>query len=256
MKFKDLHITLNNQGQIQTVDSDLEEFMDRDRIYNKRTFVYGIIVMLLASITMLKLPHQGKTISEFIIPVIRLNHSALHLSGLIPLALVILSSFLFVKSGRLKNQFLVGLFLLFLALPLIGKGLDLLKIPVYMMSDGVKGVELNEADLNIHGDNGVINIDFEAEVMSYIDDDSHISVYVELPDVIQKFIEEDVILVYEGGILDKGRSYSIKYSGILDISDGYDDEDLFDTDYYWEDYKVIFKDNEQSFTMKVNDGLF
>lgn len=230
--------------------------MDRDRIYNKRTFVYGIIVMLLASVTMLKLPHQGKTISEFIIPVIRLNDGALHLSGLIPLALVILSSFLFVKSGRLKNQFLVGLFLLFLALPLIGKGLDLLKIPVYMMSDGVKGVELYESDLNIHGENGVINIVFEAEVMSYIDDDSQILVYVELPDVIHEFIEEDVILVYEGDELTKGHRFIIKYSGILDIADGYDEDDLFDADYYWEDYKVIFKDNEQSLTMKVNDGIY
>jgi hypothetical protein len=230
--------------------------MDRDRIYNKRAFGYGIIVTLLASVTMLKLPHQGKTISEFIIPVIRLNHSALHLSGLIPLALVILSSFLFVKSGRLKNQFLVGLCLLFLALPLIGKGLDLLKIPVYMMSDGVKGVELKESDLNIHGDNGVINIVFEAEVMSYIDDDSHILVYVELPEVIHEIIEEDVILVYEGGSLGNGRRYSIKYSGILNIADGYDDDDLFDTDFYWEDYKIIFKDNEQSLTMKVNYGMF
>lgn len=161
-----------------------------------------------------------------------------------------------MKSGRLKNQFLVGLFLLFLALPLIGKGLDLLKIPIYMMSDGVKGVELNESDLNIHGENGVINIDFKAEVMSYIDDDSHISVYVELPEVIHEFIEEDVILVYEGDVLDMGDRFRIQYSGILNIADGYDDEDLFDAEYYWEDYRVIFKDNEQSLTMKVNDGLF
>ncbi len=231
--------------------------MDRDKIfYNKRAFIYGIIVTLLASVTMLKLPYQDKTISEFIIPVIRLNHSAFYLSGLIPLALVILSSFLFVKSGRLKNQFLVGLFLLFLALPLIGKGFDLLKIPVYMMSDGVKGVELKESDLNIHGENGVINIFFEAEVMSYIDDDSHILVYVELPDVIHEFIEEDVILVYEGDVLDKGDRFRVKYSGILHIADGYNEDDLFEADYYWEDYKVIFKDNEQSLTMKVNDGIF
>ncbi|MEA1974004.1 MAG: hypothetical protein U9N10_00450 [Bacillota bacterium] len=52
-------------------------------IYNRKKYLFGIIITLLACMTTLKLPYQGKTISELILLVIIFDRSALYLSGLI-----------------------------------------------------------------------------------------------------------------------------------------------------------------------------
>jgi hypothetical protein len=215
-----------------------------------------MVVAIFAGIATFTFPYQGQSISEMIIPVIKIGNIRIYLSGLIPLGLVIWSSHLIVKSGRFKRQFFVVLFLVFIALPVLGWAMNIIKTPVYIMSNGGRGIELRETELNVYGENMEAVVVFKADVTSYVDDESDVFIYVELPDVLHEVVEEDRILVYETMGLDRGRDFSIEYEGNLRISGSYDYEDFSDLDYYSEDYTIIVDDGIESYKITMSDSLF
>jgi len=225
-------------------------------IYNKKKYLFGIIITLLACMSTLKLPYQGKTISELILPVIIFDSSVLYLSGLITLGLIIWSSRMFIKSGKYKNQFIIVLVILLVVMPIFSIGYNYLKSPVYMLSEGVRGIELSESDLNIHTDDGEVILDFYAEVSSYINDDTAYEITVKLPNNLREIIKEDSIIVHQAKTMQKGHDFTIEYSGVLELVDGYTSDYLFNEVSYFEDYWVILKDEEKSIKMTVNNGLF
>jgi len=236
---------------------ELEVFMKKDvTIYNRKKYLFAILLTLLACMTTLKVPYQGKTISELILPVIIFDSSALYLSGLITLGLIIWSSRMFIKSGKYKNQFIIVLVILLVVMPLFAKGYNYLKSPVYMLSEGVRGIELRESDLNIHTDDGKVILDFYAEVLSYINDDTAYEITVKLPNNLKEITKEDSIIVHQAKTMQKGHDFTIEYSGALELVNGYTSDYLFREVSYFEDYWVILKDNEKSIEMTVNNGLF
>jgi len=231
--------------------------MKKDRtIHNRKKYLFGMIITLLACITTLKLPYQGKTISELILPVIIFDGFALYLSGLITLGLIFWSSRMFIKSGKYKNQFIIILVILLVVLPLFSKGYNYLKSPVYMLSEGVRGIELSESELNIQTVDGEVTLGFYAEVSSYINDDISYDITVKLPNNLKGIVKEDSIIVHQAKTIQKGQDFTIEYTGALDLLDGSTSNYLFHEVSYFEDYWVILKDKEKSIKMTVNDGLF
>lgn len=225
-------------------------------IYNRKKYLFAIIITLLACMTTLKLPYQGKTISELILPVIIFDSSALYLSGLITLGLIFWSSRMFIKSGKYKNQLIIILVILLVVLPLFSKGYNYLKSPVYMLSEGVRGIELSESELNIQTIDGEVTLDFYAEVSSYINDDISYDITVKLPNNLRGIVKEDSIIVHQAKTIRKGHDFTIEYTGALELVDGYTSNYLFHEVSYFEDYWVILKDKEKSIKMTVNDGIF
>lgn len=224
--------------------------------YNKQAFLYGILIALLAAMTTFRLPYQDKTISEFIIPTIKFQNITIYLSGIITVGLVVWSSYYFVKSGRYKNRFVVAFVLLIVVVPLIGSGLRFLKLPVYMMSNGARSIEMEDMNLNIHGEDGEVIINFSAEAKSYTNDDADVNLSIALPESAKGFIEENKIHAYEFQGLSKGRTYDIEYSDTLVLKEGYSIDEFLEMEYDRKEYKVILEDKERSIVMKVDSDLF
>ncbi len=224
-------------------------------VFDRKKFIVGICISLFAFSLGYKLPYTDRSIVQMLIPVIRFKSSALYLSGLLVLVILVYAAHLMVESGKYKNKLIVTLILFLFGLPLMMNVFDVMTSPIYRMSSGVKTLKIEESNFNILQENNELKLDFTAKIRSYKEYDGLVKIYIRVPEIIDGMLTESEILVYETSSLYPKKEWEIDISADIEIDSGFTIEDIVDTRYYYEEYTLILVDYEQRLEIVIYKSL-
>lgn len=154
---------------------------------------FGLI--FLAVILTYQLPHDTYSISQYMIPPIRIGKgSYLYLSGVLPLAIILIGVKGIVYSERFRgrNRFLMVILIIFFIMPLMKYSIDFLRSGYYWIrNDKLDTVDIMDSNISIRGTNDKVNINFKIEVKDFGKNHNEFQIRVYLPTEIRKMVGYD-----------------------------------------------------------------
>ncbi|QIB70380.1 hypothetical protein Ami103574_14250 [Aminipila butyrica] len=215
-------------------------------------YLRAVVVVLITAFCAMKLPHQDKAIFDLLIPAIKLSPgSRLYLNGVLPLVLLLWSYKEIVKSNYFKSgKITIFLVMFFILVPFTFKAMDVIKIPYYVLSSGLKSIDVVESDYSFSNepDGNTINIDLSLK--NYGKEVKDLNVAIDLPKSLEKIIDTDPIALSEQYTVDKQHGIlQIKESIPFKYKEGFSEEDLFNTYYFYDDYKIILSKADEKLTI-------
>ncbi len=205
-------------------------------------FLRAIVIILVTAFFAMKLPHLDKSIFELVMPAIKLSPgSRLYLAGVLPLVLLLWSYKEIVKSNYFKSsKITIFIIMFFIFVPFTFKAIDAIKTPYYMLSDGLRSIDVIESDYsftNVPVD-GTMTVDLSLK--NYGKEVKDLKVSIDLPESLEKMIDQDPIVLPQKYTIDnKQDNLRIHESIQFSYKKGYSEEDLFNTHYFYDDYKII-----------------
>lgn len=212
-------------------------------------YLKAVAIVLVTAFCAMKLPHQDKSIFDLIVPTIKLSSgSMLYLVGLLPLVLLWWSYKEVVKSNYFKSGKVVIFIVMFCILvPFTFKAVNIIKTPYYLLSGGLKSIDVVESNYSFSNGPNYNTIDVDLTLKDYGKEVKDLSVSFDLPKSLDKIIDKDPIVLPRKYIINKQQgNLHIQESIPFNFKKGFSEKDLFDTDYFYDDYKIILsKENEQ-----------
>lgn len=211
-------------------------------------YLRAVAIILVTAFCAMKLPHQDKSIFHLVMPGISLSPgSRLYLNGILPLLLLVWSYNEIVKSKYFKSG-KIGIFIIMFCIlvPFTFKAMNVIKIPYYMLSGGLKSIEVVESHYsftNVPADN---TIKVDLNIKNYGKEVKDLNVSIDLPKSLEKIINKDPIVLPQKYTIDNQQ-------GTLHIEEfvrfcykkGFSKEDLLDTYYFYDDYKIILSKEDE-----------
>lgn len=212
-------------------------------------YLRAVAIVMITAFCAMKLPHLDKSIFHLIMPTIKLSQgSRLYLNGILPLALLLWSYKEIVKSKYFKSSKLVIFIIMFCILvPFTFKAMNVIKIPYYMLSSGLKSIEVIESEYsftNVPRDN---TIKVDLTLKNYGKEVKDLNISIDFPKSLEKIIDKDPIALPHKYTIDKHQgNLHIEEFIQFNYKKGFSEEDLFESCYFYDDYKIILsKEDEQ-----------
>lgn len=206
-------------------------------------------IIFIAVLLAYRLPHDSYSAIEYIIKPIAIGNSVLHLSGIVPLILFFIGirGILYLEKFKDKNKVFMFLFIVFIIIPVMKWTLDITRTNYHLiMKDGLNAVDIIDSKINI-GNNSTdhtLTINFNFKIIDYSRSKNEFKIRVYLHKALsdytgKEFYEfENTYKTYRGI-----RSMDIREQ-ITVKSDNNAEEQLFKTNWFWEDYQYeIFNEN-------------
>ena len=223
--------------------------MEKDR---KRCMRAAAVILITAFFAM-TLPHLDQSIFEILIPPIKLSPgSRLYLAGLLPLILLLWSYCEIVKS-KCFNHSKVTIFLImfFILVPFTFRAMDAVKTPYYMLSSGLKSVEVTESKYSFPDTTDHTTLAVDLNLKNYGKEIKDFDVSFEVPESLENIIDEEIIeLPKKYTIGDYQNTLPIHAFISFHYKEGYSEEDLFDTCYFYDDYRIILSKGNDVLTIE------
>ncbi|PKM49761.1 MAG: hypothetical protein CVV02_14215 [Firmicutes bacterium HGW-Firmicutes-7] len=227
-------------------------------IKNKR-YIRAIIIALIMVLISVELPYSDKAIIQYLIPVINFKtngvvKTSIFLSGLVPLVGLLWSYREICNSNRFKASRLAIFIVMFvIVVPFVISKIDVIKAPIYYLNSGVKSVEIKDSNLSIVQENNKEMLRIELEAKSYRNNIDGFQIAIVLSDTLENYLENNYILL--GDKIRLGRSSHTNFAETVELkfADGYENDDLFYSSIYNDDYKLILIDQDNSIELRRND---
>lgn len=211
-------------------------------------YLRAVVVVLITAFLAVELPHQDKSIFHFIMPTIKLSPgSRLYLDGVLPLVLLLYSYKEVVKSNYFKSgKITIFIIMFFILVPPTFKVMNVVKIPYYMLSGGLKSIDVEESDYTFASGSEGSTIEVELHLRNYGNKAEKLNISIDLPKSLEKIIDEDpIMLPNKYTIHEQQNTLTIQESIPFNYADGYSKEELLDSHYYYDDYKIILSNGEE-----------
>lgn len=209
----------------------------------------AVVIVLVTAFCAMKLPHQDKSIFNLVMPAIKLGlGSRLYLDGLLPLVLLLWSYKEIVKSNYFKSgNIRIFVIMFFILVPFTFEAMNVIKIPYYLLSGGLKSIDVIESDYSFANvpDENTIKVDLSLK--NYGKEVKDLNVSIDLPKNLEKIIDKDLIVLPQKYTINNQQgTLHIEESIQFSYKKGFSEEDLFDMYYFYDDYKIILsKEDEQ-----------
>lgn len=226
---------------------------------NNKRFMIAIIIIIAMILMCIELPYSDKSIVQFIIPVIHFKtngaiRGSLFLSGIIPLIGLIWGYIQIVRSNRLnRSKLFIFIVLFFLVVPVMTKSLEIIKSPIYMLAKGTDSIEIIESDLSLSSTEELSYLDVSIELKSYKTNMNEISGTIKLSDKLSEYLETTSYIIDDSIRIGYNQKETISDSIVLDFIDGKENDDLFYTLLFYEDYTIVLNNDESETSYRRND---
>lgn len=211
-------------------------------------YLRAIIIVLVTAFCAMKLPHQDKSIFYLIMPAIKLSPgSRLYLDGILPLVLLLWSYKEIVKSYYFKSgKITIFIIMFFILVPFTFKSVNVIKVPYYMLGGGLKSIELIDSDYSFTNEPANNTIKVELTLKNYGKKVKDLNVSIDLPKSLEKIIDKDPIILPRKYTIDNQQgNLHIEESIPFNYKKGFSQEDLFNTYYFYDDYKIILSNEDE-----------
>ncbi|QHI72527.1 hypothetical protein [Aminipila terrae] len=212
-------------------------------------YLKAVTIVLVTAFCAMKLPHLDKSIFDLMVPTIKLSPgSRLDLVGILPLVLLWWSYKEVVKSNYFKSGKVVIFIVMFCILvPFTFKAMNAIKTPYYLLSGGLKSIDVIESNYSFSNGPKDNTIKVDLTLKNYGKEMRNLNVSMDLPKCLDKIIDKDSIVLPRKYAIYKGQgNFHIQESIPFNYKKGFSEKDLFDTDYFYDDYKIILsKENEK-----------
>ncbi len=230
---------------IKKVETDKEGGkMEKD----VRRCLRAVVIILITAFCAMKLPHQDKSIFHFIIPTIKLGvGTRLYLVGLLPLVLLLWSYKEIVKSNYFeRGRVTIFIIMFFILVPFAFKAVDVVKIPYYMLSGGLNAIEVIASDYSFTNVPAGNMVKVDLSLKNYGKEAKDFNVAIDFPKSLEKVIDKDLIVLPQKYTINNQQgTLHIEESIPFNYKKEFSEEDLFDTCYFLDDYKIILSKEEE-----------
>lgn len=219
---------------------------------NKITFWRAIAVLLLTALLTMKLPHLDQSIFQLIVPPIKISEgSRLYLSGLFPLVLLFWCYHEIVKSNYLnRGKITIFILMFFFLVPFLFRSIDVVKVPYYRICGGLKSVDVIKSDYTIDSENTSGSIKVDMTLRNYGRWTQDFKILLVLPENLKKVIGIGTVeLPRQYSIDNESKDVHIQETIPFRFKKGYSSDDLFDTDYFYENYKIVLARDGEKLTI-------
>ena len=215
-------------------------------------------VLFLAALLIYKLPHDSYSIVQYIIRPIRFGSGYLHLSGLIPLILIIIAIKGFVRLERFekKSKLFIIIVALVMLMPIMTWVLEVTRTNYHWVKkDGLNAVDIKESNISLASYNEELRIQIELKLIDYSRSSNEFKIRVYLPDSLSDYVGEKTY-VLENYYRTHGNRKIIELDEYILINLDKDtiDEDIFASQWYYDE--VIYElFNEQEAVKIIDHGV-
>ncbi|QHI71749.1 hypothetical protein [Aminipila terrae] len=213
-----------------------------------KRYMRAVVIIMITAFCAMKLPHQDKAIFHLIMPTIKLGPGTrLYLNGILPLALLLWSYKEIVKSKYFQcSKFLIFIIMFFILVPFTFNAMNVIKVPYYLLSGGLKSIDVVESDYSFSNEPNGNTIEVNIILKNYGKEVKDFNVSIDFPKSLEKIIDKDPILLPQKYTIDKKQGIlRIEESIPFNYKKGFSAEDLFDSHYFYDDYKVILSKGDQ-----------
>lgn len=219
-----------------------------------KNFTVGSMILLILSLLYMELPYSDYSIIQVLIPAIGHGGARTYPSGFLFLILILVACYFMIKSKEDKSTFTV-IVLLMIGISILFQSVTYLKKPVYYFSQGARAIEVEDTQINIKNQKGIISLELTADLKFYSNYNKGVSIIVVLPDSIKDMFEESSLTVEHLNNIYRNQERHISYCETIQLKDDFNYEDLMNTYYFYDDYKLIIKDGEREVVIRRNDSL-
>lgn len=213
-----------------------------------RRYIRAVVVVIITAFCAMILPHQDKAIFHLIMPIIKLSPgSRLYLNGILPLALLLWSYREIVKSKYFKCGKL-GIFIIMFCfvVPFTFNAMNVIKIPYYVLSGGLKSIDVIESDYSFGNGPKENTMKVDITLKNYGKKVKDLNISMDLPKSLKKIIDKDPIILPEKYTIDKEQgNLRIEETIQFNYRKGYSEEDLNESDYFFDDYKIVLSKGDE-----------
>ena len=229
--------------------------MKRD---NKR-YLRAVIIVIIIAICNMKLPHNSKSIFQFIMPPIKTSPgSRLYLSGIITVLILLWSYNEIVKSNYFKHdKVTIFILMFFFIVPIITKGINVVKIPYYALSSGLRTIEVIDSNFGVEFDGKPNNkMKISLHLKNYSSEIKEFNISVDIPKSLSIFIAEDSVMLPKKYMIGPYKD-DIYITEIIEFNYavGYSAEDIFNTNYVYDNYKIKIYNENSELVIILNDSF-
>ncbi|MDM8534791.1 hypothetical protein QUF55_08850 [Clostridiaceae bacterium HSG29] len=205
--------------------------------------IFGILLVFV------KIPYRSYSIYKIVLPAIysTSSNSALHLSGIIWLVLIVLLIKEIKKINIGINSTLLIVAIIFLILPTITHIGNYLSLSVYRVKDGVEAVEVIDNWIHISNESEEITMYISLEMKNHSANSESFSVYLEMPENLKEIYgNENILLDNEFVFLNKTETQLSKEI-ILNTVYGKENMDINKINKNFRNYQILLiQENEKA----------
>lgn len=226
---------------------------------NHKRYLRAVLVIFITALASMKLPHSSRSAIQYIIPPIKMGDGArLYLSSILIMVAVLWSYKEIVKSHYFKtNKVLRAILILFIVVPAIFKGINMIKTPYYKFNTGLKTIEVVDSKLVFSlQDEPENNIEINLHLKNYSDEMKRFNISLEIPEKLKEVMDNPwvefpdtyTLMPYEERVdIDE----IIKFN----YSEGHSRDDIIQSHYRFDNYKIHLFNEKEQLTIILNDSL-
>ena len=225
---------------------------------HKRYF-RAVLIIFIAAFCNMKLPHSSRSVIQYIIPPIKTsNGSRLYLSG-VPIIIAILWGYKeIVKSNYFNmNKVLRAIFIFFIILPTIFKGVNTIKTPYYILNSGLKTIEIVNSKLVFGLDyepNSEIKV--ELNLKNYSNEVKRFNISLSIPESLRTVISESTVMLPDTyTVAPHQNSIDIDETIEFKYIDGRSRADIIHSHYHFDNYEIYLLNEEDELAIVLNDSI-
>lgn len=189
-----------------------------------------------------KLPHDSYSTIQYLIKPIRFENSVLYLSGLIPLAMLIIGVVGLSKTEWFakRSKILIFLVVIIVVQPIMKGSLDLLK-GAYLtgLNDELRSIELKDASIQINQlNNNEASLNVKLALTDYGTDVSNFKIRMYLPESLKTYFNTDS-LEFDESYKTFGNRHGLDIDKkiTVQLTNGSTLKDIYNTHWDWDTFK-------------------
>ncbi|MDY0237034.1 MAG: hypothetical protein RBR71_13495 [Gudongella sp.] len=223
-----------------------------------RKLIQYLGIIFIAVLLTYKLPHDSYSIIQYIIPPIKINNGAIYLSGIVLLILFIIGIKGLFKLERFadKSKLLIVITVILIIIPLIRWTLDFSRTNYHWIKgDGLEAIDIKESNIRLSSTDDKMTIIISLELKDYGRKQNKFKIRVYLPESLKVYTGKEYYDLESYYYTHGGRNISkIQESIIIKLSNNYEEIQLFDSKWHWEDLEFELYNNEENIKI-VQHGL-
>lgn len=226
-------------------------YANNPSVKDYKLYFRGLVLLLVAMFLVTKPPHYGQSITQLLIPPIRIGEtSRLYLSG-VPVFFLLWKGYTGVRDSKVLSYSRIMLVIaLAILLALMYQGIDLLKRPFYHFGGELNVIEINEASYSFHSEEDEIYISIDMTLQHLGNDQRIFVAELVLPEEVSEFVGQPSAVHTEEIIMYRGEKSITDFQIPIELEPGHTYDDILDVDYWHEPFNIrLFNDND-SVTIK------
>ena len=228
--------------------------MEKDR----KRFLRAVLVIFITAFCIMKLPHSSKSIFQFIMPPIKTSPSSrLYLNGFLTIFLMLWSYREIVRSNYFnRGRVTIFLLMFIFIVPMITRGINVVKIPYYTFNNGLKTIEVIDSDFSFEFNGEISNkIKIKLHLKNYGNEIKRFNISLDLPESLSTFIPDGSVMLPDKYMIGPHKD-EIYINEVIDFSfvKGYSNQDIFHINYNFDDYKINLFNEDYGLGIVLNDS--